>query len=268
MALMVSCKPKTPRQFIQPDEMENILVDYHLAMSMAEDTPERGYNKQYYLESVLQKHGVTRADFDSSLVYYYTRSDRFDAMYKRVADRLEEKALALGATEGEIGRYSSLKGEGDTANIWAEKNMMVMRPMPPYNRYDFALPADTTFRRGDSFLMQFMLDYMYQDGNKEGMVYVAVDYPDTIMSYQQRISYSGLIQLRIPANNTADIKGIRGYFFLGGVSEPTTTQRLLFVNNIQLIRFHPERHEDEPIKTDSIPSGTDARRANTETISR
>ncbi len=258
MVLMVACKPQTPRQFLQPDEMEDILVDYHLAMALAEESAERSYNQHYYLESVLKEHGVTRADFDSSLVYYYTRSDRFDAIYKRVADRIESKALALGATEGEIGRYSSLKNNGDTANIWADKTMIVLRQMPPYNRFDFKLPADTSFRKGDSFLMQLMLDYMYQDGNKEGVVLVAVDYADTVMSYQQRLSYSGLVQLRIPANDTADIKGLRGFFFVGGASEPTTTQRLLFINNIQLIRFHPKRHEPLKIETDSIPSGADA----------
>ena len=33
---MGACKPGTPSEFIQPDDMEDILVDYHLARAMAE----------------------------------------------------------------------------------------------------------------------------------------------------------------------------------------------------------------------------------------
>jgi hypothetical protein len=38
LMLIGACKPQTPKQFIQPKEMEDILVDYHLAMAMANET--------------------------------------------------------------------------------------------------------------------------------------------------------------------------------------------------------------------------------------
>ena len=267
MVFLFACKPQTPKQFIQPAEMEDILVEYHLAMAMADETDERAYNQEYYLESILKAHGVTKADFDSSMVYYYNRADRFDKMYKSVTRRLEEKALSLGATEGEIGKFSTLNTEGDTANIWSEKRSLVMRPMPPYNRFDFTVTADSTFRRGDSFLMQFVSDFVYQDGRKDGIAYVAVDYPDTVVCRQASVSYSGLFQIRIEPNDTADIQRIRGFFYLGGAHEQTTTQRLLFINSIQLIRFH-KQHEPEIMATDSVAPSADAQRSDTDTVVR
>ncbi len=243
--LTASCKSGTPKQFIQPDEMEDILVDYHLAMALADETNQRVYNQQYYVESVLREHGVTRTEFDSSLVYYYTRSDRFSLMYRRVLDRLEEKALSLGATEGEIGKYAMLNAEGDTANIWPDRRTLLLLPIPPFNRLDFALEADSTYKKGDVFLMQFMADYMFQDGVKDGVFYVAVEYPDTVVSRISRFHYSGLNQLRIETADTACVKGLKGFFYLGGANEQSTTLRLLFINSIQLIRFHKK---DEPKK--------------------
>ena len=65
-----------------------------------------------------------KAEFDSSLVYYYKRADRFVDIYTKVSERLEEQALLLGATEGEIGKYASLNATGDTANIWAERTAL------------------------------------------------------------------------------------------------------------------------------------------------
>ena len=37
---LVGCKPGTPSEYIQPDEMEDILVDYHMAKAMAEHADE------------------------------------------------------------------------------------------------------------------------------------------------------------------------------------------------------------------------------------
>lgn len=274
IALLVgSCKPGTPSEFIQPDDMEDILVDYHLARAVADKGEgtyeESNYRQALYIESVLQKHGYTKAQFDSSLIYYYTRADRFVDIYTRVAERLEEQALLLGATEGEIGKYASLNATGDTANIWAEKTVLAMMPLPPYNRWEFTIDVDTTYKPGDSFLMQFMSDYMYQDGVREGYLYLAVTYDnDTTISRNLRFMTVGLNQLRIPEIpelRDHQINDMRGFFYLGEGNQRTTTTRLLFLNNIQLIRFH-KKHEEE--QTDSSTQSALGKRENFEILRR
>ena len=248
--LIASCKPGTPSEFIQPDDMEDILVDYHMARAMANSEggsfEESNYRQALYIESVLQKHGYTKAEFDSSLVYYYTRADRFADIYQRVAERLEEKALLLGATEGEIGKYASLNANGDTADIWAERTALAMMPVPPYNHWDFKIDVDTAFKQGDSFLMQFMSDYMYQDGVREGHLYLAVTYDnDTTISRNVRFISTGYNQLRVPELDNHRVKRMCGFFYLGDGSNRSSTTRLLFLNNIQLIRFHKRNEESQ-----------------------
>ncbi len=119
LLLAVSCTPSVPSQYIQPDEMEDILYDYHVAQAMSKTIGSGNYeyNKQLYIDAVLKKHGVSEADFDSSLVYYYTRADRFHEIYVRVSERLNEEAKLLGASVGDISRYSQYSATGDTANI-------------------------------------------------------------------------------------------------------------------------------------------------------
>ena len=274
IALLVgSCKPGTPSEFIQPDDMEDILVDYHLARAVADKGEgtyeESNYRQALYIESVLQKHGYTKAQFDSSLIYYYTRADRFVDIYTRVAERLEEQALLLGATEGEIGKYASLNATGDTANIWAEKTVLAMMPLPPFNRWEFTIDVDTTYKPGDSFLMQFMSDYMYQDGVREGYLYLAVTYDnDTTISRNLRFMTVGLNQLRIPEIpelRDHQINDMRGFFYLGEGNQRTTTTRFLFLYNIQLIRFH-KKHEEE--QTDSSTQSALGKRENIEILRR
>jgi len=72
------------------------------------------------------------------------------------------------------------------------------------------------------------------------------------------------MQLNIPEYKGHEIKKMRGFFYLGNGSERTTTTRLLFLNNIQLIRFHSEKYEET--KKDSIESDTDGRRLSADTL--
>ena len=264
MALFASCRPTTPKQYIQPGEMEDLLVDYHLARAISNETNSRdAYQQHLVLQQVLSKHGLTQAQFDSSLVYYYTRADRFSAIYRRVADRLEEQAVALGASESDIGRYSALNAEGDTANIWADRSTALLMPTPPCQRLDFTIESDSTFRAGDSYLLQFMADFVYQDGIRDGVLYMAVDYPDTVVAQYQYVTYSGLSQMRFASRSDSVPQRIRGFFFLGSGNENslTTTLKLLFINNIQLIRFHrkDEPKPATPVPTDSVARSTDSR---------
>lgn len=261
---LFSCAPGTPEQYIQPDDMEDLLVDYHRARALAHTSKVSydsvGFYEALYVEAVLQRHGVSQEHFDSSFVYYYSRADRFDDIYKRVADRLDEQALILGASEGEIGKYAALNANGDTANIWKERPAAMMMPIPPYNRLEFALEGDTTFRRGDTFLLQFMSDYVYQDGARNGVAYLAVTYAnDTTVSRNIHFSSSGINQLRFDPNVDSDIRRVQGFFYLDGGNEQSTTTRLLFLSNVQLIRFHKKANEDD--KKDSNQPAAIAQRA-------
>lgn len=250
VVLVAACKPSTPKKYIQPKKMEDILVDYHLARAMADVSSVRDelgshdYTQTLLIESVLKKHKVTKAQFDSSLVYYYTRADRFKPIYDRVAERLEEKALMLGASEGEMGKYANAKG--DTANIWADRSQMLLLPRPPYNHTDFEIAGDSLFREGDKVLFQFMADYMLQAGSRDAILYMAFHMNDTTIARSQRINSSGITKLEYQSMNNQQIKSIDGYILFPEEDSKVTTARLLFIKNIQLIRFHTKHDNDKP----------------------
>ena len=82
--LLLGCKPSVPSEYISPGDMEDLLYDYYLSQAMADiDTKDgrMGYNRRLYCLSVLKKHGVTEAEFDSSMVYYYSSSDYMRKIY-------------------------------------------------------------------------------------------------------------------------------------------------------------------------------------------
>lgn len=270
---IVSCKPGVPKEVIQPDDMEDILYDYYVSQGTASmPGPQSGsedYKRDMYFNSVLNKYGVTRAEFDSALVYYYTRADRFVEIYKSVQERMSEEALNLGATEGEVERFTAMQSlSGDTASIWEGMKSARLMPQAPYNKMQFVQKADTSFRKGDSFMLSFKSDFLYQGGNKDALLYLAVKYTnDSIVAQATHFSVSGINQLRI---NPVDLmpKEIMGYFYLGQGYEKSSDLRLLSISDIQLIRFHKKKEEGAEDKTLETPIEPDSIRQKKDSIRR
>ena len=255
--MLASCKPQVPSSYIQPDDLADILYDYYMCNSLAEQSDDPDYNHRVYYLAVLKKHDVSEAEFDSSLVYYYTHAERLAKIYETVANRMKSEATKLGASVGEMGQYANLTSQGDTANIWNESTCAMLMPTPPYNRLDFSLKADTTFKRGDSFVLNIMANFMYQSGTKDGIIYAKVSYTgDSTAVFYANVNSSGLSRLQIPANDEADIKSIDGFFYLGQGSDDSFTRKILFIDDIQLIRFHRKK-DDVPAATEAAPSAND-----------
>lgn len=262
LMMAVGCKPQVPSEYIQPDELEDMLYEYHVAEAMARNSSENvDYKQTEYFLAVLEKHHVTEADFDSSLVYYYSHAERLKDIYLSVHERLANDAKKLGASVGDINRYSQYSETGDTANIWRDETAMLLIPRPTKNRFDFVVKADSTFMLGDSFMFQFMTEHIWQSGSKDAVVCIKTTYEkDSVIQSINHVSISGISQLRIPSNNTLKIKELRGFIYMPQVDDEMEARRLMFISQIQLIRFHnkviQEQYENnvaaEVAKTDSL----------------
>lgn len=261
MALVAfwSCTPSVPSQYIQPDEMEDILYDYHLAQAMAQretNYQEGQKNRTKYFYAVLAKYKVSEADFDSSMVYYYSNIPQLQKIYKSVEERMDNEANHLGATIME--RQTTLSTNGDTANIWKGNSSAILMPVIPYSRLDFEMKIDTSFHKGDEFLMTFDTDFLYQSGTKDAVIYTAVTFDnDSTAQYYTHVSSSGKSQLRIPSNFNNSIKKMKGFVYLSKGSDNSNTLKLMFINRILFLRFHkkeqPKPKTTTPISTMQKP---------------
>lgn len=270
LVLLSACTPKVPSEYIQPDDMEDILYDYFVSEGMAREENNNGgrvieYRRELYFNAVLKKYDVTRAEFDSSLVYYYTRADRFVKIWKNVQDRLGEAAIEYGASAGEVETFTARSLTGDTANIWNGTISQVLVPYAPYNRLQYFIQADTAFRKGDSFMLTWYSNFLYQSGSKDAVAYMAIRYKnDSIVSQTVHFSVDGISQLRMEGCDEP-VKEIKGFVYLGQGYENTSAMRMLILSDIHLIRFHKNAtvvKEPEPKKsvTDSLSEVPDSLR--------
>ena len=86
---VVGCRP---RGVLSNHEMREVLYDLHRADGAIQVA---GYNYSHdqevagYYKNVLDKHGITQAQFDSSLVWYTDNPQIFNKIYPKVIERLE-----------------------------------------------------------------------------------------------------------------------------------------------------------------------------------
>ena len=86
---VVGCRP---RGVLSNNEMRGVLYDLHRADGAIQVA---GYNYSHdqevagYYKNVLEKHGITQAQFDSSLVWFTDNPQIFNKIYPKVIELLE-----------------------------------------------------------------------------------------------------------------------------------------------------------------------------------
>lgn len=260
---MSSCHDEI--EHVSERTMENILYEFHLAQYAPEqfDKPydKRQFDKNVYINAIFRKYGVTRAEFDSSMVYYCRHSDELQKIYEKVNERLNNEAITVGGSATVVNDNMTYSTTGDTANIWLYDKFMVLTNYVPFNKFSFTMPADTSFHVGDHFFLQFDQKFLYQDGYKRGTVLLAVNYDNDSTTYQvQNFSIDGKTMLNIFSAKDLKIKALSGFIMLNNNSfeSSSTTLKLLMLENIVLLRMREKQNNEEKDSeiTDNKPDST------------
>ena len=243
-----SCKPSLPSGVLSKGKMTDILYDYHLALAMAhmDDNGDKGQSLAYR-EAVLRKHDVTSAEFDSSMVYYMRHTELLEDVYKDLTDRYNNEITAMGGSAKEGGEFANLSATGDTANVWNLAASMVFMPVKPFNSTSFDIKVDSTFHKGDRLMLDFDAQFIYQDGMRNGVAMLAVQFGnDSIAQRTIMIQSTQHYSVELSDADSLGVKSVKGYFMLmnddngTGVSSQTTL-KLMFLEHIKLIRMHPQK---------------------------
>lgn len=234
----VSCGKKIPKEVIQPDAMENLLYDYHLASTMVNDLPyTESYKKNAYLDYVFQKHHVTKAEFDSSMVWYTRNSKELATIYQNLQQRYEalEKQMKVQTTQR--GGQVAVSISGDTVNIWQDRSLYWLSTSPLTNKIAFDLKADTTFKEKDA--LELAADFHFMPVSQSGgKVTMALNYyfdNDSVQGLTRTITASGRQHLYIQPDSAYKIKSISGFIYY---TNSKNAKGSVLLNGISLMRYH------------------------------
>jgi len=255
-----------PSYVIPQGKMERILYDYHMAQGMADaQGDDKEENRYLYIQKVFEKHHITEAQFDTSMVWYSGHADHLEEMYKHLDARLARESDKAGLNIPEEDQFMHYTADGDTANIWSGRDMMFLYGNRESNLYTLTIPADSTYQHGDSFRFRCANRFITADGQREGYILLQLEYEgDTIVSATSPIvgDYDATISIeqhRVPKDR--NLRRIRCTFYYSFEESKEEQFRMWVVSRPLLLRFHNETIEapDTISSADSLSTDTTIR---------
>jgi len=84
---LYSCKPGVPKNIIQPDKMEKVLYDIHIADGYIATIPVPDSAKKVaasYYNGIYKKFDIDSAQYNNSMDFYFAHPDAFEKIYKKL----------------------------------------------------------------------------------------------------------------------------------------------------------------------------------------
>ncbi len=95
---LASCKPNKGEPPIGKHEMAMLLADVHVAQSLLNNQttiPADKLERNRYYKSVLDKHNVSEAVFDSAITWYSSNLTEYKQVYVELIDTLNHRRVRM-----------------------------------------------------------------------------------------------------------------------------------------------------------------------------
>ncbi len=249
--LAVACD-KAPRGVIGEHKMADLLVDIYKAEAYISLYPDKfpdDSSNQALKQSIFARHGVTQAEYDSSMVWYAHNID----VYTDVCDKamkslnsdvasLKKKAESGGiepavdngdleSPSAQAARHRTYKSRGDTADIWTGLRTWMLTPVLPKGYVTFDVVPDAEYRGGDRYQLNFKLI----GGGARYAVLIGADYTDGTSTVVHRNACTdGWTEFELQTDRGRVVRRIYGYVRY----DMSRASTVAFVDSLMLLRTH------------------------------
>lgn len=248
LIFLASCQVKIPKDIIQPDKMEALLYDYHIVQAMGNEVSSmQEYQVKLYYDYLFKKHGVTKALFDSSLVWYTRHPSNLAEIYANLQKSFDHD-VAIMQGERDVENYSVNIDKDitiDTLELWQGMSVQELTSIPNNNRLLFSYESDSAFVAGDSIVLKFNTYFFTKNKNLQHLyAAVLVCYNDTTTeSVALNIDKPGSYTLPIARNYDSKMNELRGFIYYDDNDE--SSQSGVVLSELSLLRIHPEPKPEE-----------------------
>lgn len=231
--LMLSCS-KTPSDILPQKKMKEVLVDMHLAEAMI-NSDYKEYNadekKEALYKSVFNKHGITEADYDSSLTWYGRNLDVYMQVYESVVAELNARKKALGDIQPDAAPNTNQ----DSVNVWNRFDFLTFIPEAPYNGVYFDFVPQGGYKAGSTFVLAMDVWGLSKNMTQAPEVRLSVEQTDTTITSMRYITHDGLNQLMVKSGPIKPVRRVYGYIRLKGSDDD---YHKIYIDSIRLMRYN------------------------------
>lgn len=249
LGVLSACGKKIPDDIIQPDAMQDLLYDYHLASTMSSSLPyTESYQKDAYFDYVFQKHHVTEAEFDSSMVWYTRHAEELATIYRSLQERLEREEKQMKEQVAKRDNQIDVSMSGDTVDVWQDRTLYWLSASSLTNKVVFDLKTDTTFKPQDAMELQADFHFIPSKATS-GKAVMALNFyfdNDSVQGLTRIVTRPGKQRLYLRPDSAFTIQSVSGFIYYSNNEHPDAS---LLVDDIRLTRYHNHEMPQELVDT-------------------
>lgn len=241
-AVFLAACDGTPSYVISKSEMAAVMADMHVAdavVSLNSQAYRSDSSRMLLRQSVLERHGVTAAEFDTSLYWYGRNLDKYADVYDRAVKILEKRSSDLGGMAAVTGGVTL---SGDSVDVWTGARYAFLTSRLPSRSVRFSLPADDNSESGDVYTWRLKL---LDEGHASVRWNMVARYADnTLDVLGSTTSRRGLNEMSFATDSTKTLVRLDGFVEIkpGGIASERDGE--MSVDSIALLRrrMSPEQN--------------------------
>lgn len=255
LMVSVSCIDR-PEVVLSDDEMIDLLVDVHRSEGLLEMQGSQASDENYQkavMAAVLAKHGVTREQYDSSLMWYAKHLKLFVRVYSHVEERLNEEHEHWDMLEADA-REFEVSEPGDSVGLWTLRDYLVLDARLGTTARFWEMASDSNFQVGDT--LRWSLDVSHLAQGQRLLASMSLRIPEEELEKEnsenvktkRRNTPIGTASLLIDRHGQYQFSVVPDSLQLFGsvllnltALSPDSVHSPVMIDNISLIRYH--RHE-------------------------
>ena len=215
MLILTGCHNR-PSDVLTDDQMCQVLVDMHKLDGVFFQkgilyVPDA--NKEKYYQSVFKRHAITKAQFDSSLVWYTRNPDRFEKVYESVV--LDVKQFQANVNRGAYHVFDTTLTYYSKVNLWKKARHYEFTSKSRRTQLRFNV-TDRQMLMGDVYLLMFRQTIAPSDSCIDPYTVLTINYAngksDSIVHKAYNDGKWRKFKLRLTAKSDARIKSVSGAF--------------------------------------------------------
>lgn len=247
MSVAASCIDR-PDCVLDELQLIDVLVDVHRAegfldvqeKQLQNPSAEEDFQREI-IQSVLASHGVTRQQYDSTMMWYAQHLKLLTRVYGHVNERLTEEHERWSLQVAESMDFS-VSEAGDSVDLWSLRSYLVFDQLRHRTQRFWTIPSDSNYVDGDT--LKWTFDVRSLVPGQKLLAQMSLNKETLIGHAVKLIDEPGRYEMRLQADSAQSFSS--AVLALVLLQHNTVRQAPVFVDSISLLRLHPVTAEEEP----------------------
>ena len=231
--LFTTACSRVPKRIIPERKMQQIVTDMHLAEAIINSdyaSYSSNEEKNALYQSVFDKHRVTEAMYDSSLIWYGKNLDVYMQVYNMALAEVNKRIAEIGPIEPER-VYIPNK---DSVDIWSIGRYHEFFPTSLSNTVIFNFRENQEYSSGSIFVLG-----MHIQGLASGMlspieVHLRAEQRDTTVVVKNTIHNDGYHEMILRSIPIQQVRQVSGYIRFNGSALP---YHKIYLDDVRMMKY-------------------------------